>query len=93
MTGVRLTIVRDPERCGGKPTIAGTRIGVHHVISYLNLYGGDLERVHAEALEHLSMVELQAAVAWYHDHRDEIDAILRERADQYERGVSEAVSV
>jgi uncharacterized protein (DUF433 family) len=93
MTGARLTIVRDPERCGGKPTIAGTRIGVHHVISYLNVYGGDLERVHAEALEHLSMGELQAAVAWYHDHRDEIDGILQERAEQYERGVSEAVSV
>ena len=36
--------------------------------------------------------QLQAAVAWYHDHRDEIDAILRERAEEYERGVSEAVA-
>jgi uncharacterized protein (DUF433 family) len=92
MINVSPAIVRDPERCGGKPTIAGTRIGVHHVISYLNLYGGDLERVHAEALEHLSMDQLQAAVVWYHDHRDQIDAILQERAEDYERGVSEAVA-
>jgi uncharacterized protein (DUF433 family) len=92
MTSVSLAIVRDPERCGGKPTIAGTRTGVHHVISYLNLYGGDLERVHSEALEHLSMGQLQEAVAWYHHHRDEIDSILRERAEDYERGVSDAVA-
>src|SRR5437588_5218633 len=42
MISVSPAIVRDPERCGGKPTVAGTRTGVHHVISYLNLYGGDL---------------------------------------------------
>lgn len=62
------------------------------MISYLNLYGGDLARVQAEALEHLSMVQLQAAVSWYHDHTEEIDAILRERAADYERGVTKTAA-
>jgi uncharacterized protein (DUF433 family) len=92
MAVVSSVIVRDPERCGGKPTIAGTRVAVHHVISYLNLYGGDLKRVHEEALEHVSMDQLQAAVAWYHENREEIDTILRERKELYERRVSEAVA-
>jgi uncharacterized protein (DUF433 family) len=56
-------IVRDPEILGGEPTIAGTRVGVHHVISYLRLYGNSLEQVRAEALEHLSMEQLHAAAA------------------------------
>jgi uncharacterized protein (DUF433 family) len=84
-------IVRDPEILGGEPTIAGTRVGVHHVVSYLRLYGDSLERVRAEALEHLSMEQLRAAVLWYHDHRGEIDAILEDRRMRYERRLLEAV--
>jgi hypothetical protein len=66
-------------------------VGVHHVVSYLRLYGDSLERVRAEALEHLSMEQLRAAVLWYHDHRGEIDAILEDRRMRYERRLLEAV--
>jgi hypothetical protein len=38
-------ILRDPARCGGDPTLVGTRIGVHDVVMYAGLYGGDLARV------------------------------------------------
>ena len=85
-------IVRDPEILGGDPSIAGTRVGVYHVVSYLRLYDGSLERVRAEALEHLSMEQLQAAVAWYYEHQGEIDADLQERRERYERRVSEVVA-
>jgi hypothetical protein len=62
------------------------------VISYLKVYGGDLERVHREALEHVSLEQLRVAVAWYDEHSEEIDALLRERQALYERRVTEAVA-
>lgn len=52
-------IVQDPEIRAGKPTIVGTRVGVHDVVSYARLYGGDLERVRSEGLPHLSVGQLQ----------------------------------
>lgn len=82
-----LIIVSDKHTLGGNPRIAGTRIGVHHVIGYLRLYEGDLEKVRAEALEHLSMEELRAAVAWYVAHPEVIDTIIRENRETYERGL------
>src|SRR5947207_3216390 len=70
-------IVRDPGKCGGAPTISGTRIGVHDVVSYARLYEGDLQRVRDEALPHLSPEQVRAAMEFYAAHTDEIEAILR----------------
>jgi uncharacterized protein (DUF433 family) len=83
-------IVRDPETCGGKPILAGTRTGVHDVVGYAELYGGDLERVREEALPHLSMEQLHSAIRWYDGHREEIDELLRKRRERYQRGLAEA---
>jgi uncharacterized protein (DUF433 family) len=80
-------IVRDPKRCGGDPTLAGTRTAVHDVVSYTHLYGGDLSKVH-ETLPHLSLDQIQAALAWYDEHRKEIDDILERRREDYERGLA-----
>jgi uncharacterized protein (DUF433 family) len=82
-------IVRDPNRCGGDPTLAGTRTAVHDVVSYVNLYSGDLERVREDALPHLSLDQIHAAMEWYGEHRQEVDDILSERRDCYERGLAE----
>src|SRR6266852_1924998 len=81
-------IVRDPKRCGGDPILAGTRTAVHEVISYLRLYGGDPARVREEALPHLSMEQIHAAIDWYHDHQQEIDDILHQREEDYQRGLA-----
>jgi uncharacterized protein (DUF433 family) len=83
-------IVRDPETCGGKPILSGTRTGVHDVVGYVELYGGDMERVREEALPHLSMEQIHSAIRWYGDHREEIDEILRKRRERYRRGLAEA---
>jgi uncharacterized protein (DUF433 family) len=83
-------VVRDPERCGGAPTLAGTRTGVHDVVSYAHLYGGDLERVRDEALPHLSLAQVRAAMEFYANHTEEIDQVLRQRREFYERGLAEA---
>jgi uncharacterized protein (DUF433 family) len=85
-----LAIVRDSNRCGGDPTLAGTRIAVHDVVSYVSLYHGDLKRVHDEALPDLSVAQLHAVVDWYGEHQEEIDAILSDRRQDYEQGVARA---
>jgi uncharacterized protein (DUF433 family) len=82
--------VRDPKRCGGDPILAGTRTAVHAVINYLRLYGGDPERVRQEALPHLSLEQIHAAIDWYGEHQQEIDEILRERREQYEHGLAKS---
>jgi uncharacterized protein (DUF433 family) len=84
-----LQVVRDPDRCGGDPTLAGTRTAVHDIVSYVDLYGGDLERVREEALPHLSIEQIRAALVWYDEIRHEIDGILARRREYYERGLAE----
>src|SRR5205085_1473948 len=64
-----VAIVRDPRRCGGDPILAGTRTAVHAVISYLKHYEGDPERVRDEALPHLTIEQIHAAIDWYGEHQ------------------------
>lgn len=78
MEGILQTInhiMKTPGNLGGKPHIAGRRIGVHDiVIAHLQLR----EPV-AEIAENygLNLSEIYAALAYYYDHQDEIDAIIR----------------
>jgi uncharacterized protein (DUF433 family) len=78
-------IVRDPERCAGDPILEGTRTAVHDVVSYARAFNGDLERVRDEALPHLSMKQVRAAMAYYAEHTEEIEEILRQRREEYAR--------
>jgi uncharacterized protein (DUF433 family) len=80
-----LEIVRNKGVCGGDPTIAGTRIAVHDVVRHARAYDGDLERVSEEALPYLSVAQIRAVLAWYADHREEIDEILRLEQAAYDR--------
>jgi uncharacterized protein (DUF433 family) len=79
-TGDPLQVVRDPERCGGAPTLAGTRTAVHHVVSYFKLHHGDLDEIHRE-LPHLSTAQIQTALAYYDKYQAEIEEILRQHRD------------
>src|SRR5258708_1243943 len=38
-------IERNPKRCGGDLVLAGTRMGVHDIVTYWRLYNGDVQRV------------------------------------------------
>jgi uncharacterized protein (DUF433 family) len=82
-------IVRNPEMCAGDPTLAGTRTTVHDIVSYVQLYGGDLERAHEEELPYLSIEQIRAVMEWYRANSGEIDEILRSRREDYERGLAE----
>jgi uncharacterized protein (DUF433 family) len=88
----RTGIVRDPEICGGAPILEGTRIGVHDVVSYAGVYGSDPERIQEAALPDLSLEQIRAALDWYAVRPREIDAILRQHQEYYERLLVEATA-
>jgi uncharacterized protein (DUF433 family) len=68
-------IVRTPGTCGGRPRIAGTRIKVEQVV----IWHDQMEMTPTEIVEkwpHLKLADIYASLAYYHDHREEIDADL-----------------
>src|SRR5436190_20220999 len=70
-------IIRTPGTCGGKPRIAGTRIKVQHVAVWHERMGMSPDEI-VSAYPHLTLADVYAALAYYHDHRAQIDADIRE---------------
>jgi len=70
-------ITRVPGKCGGAPTFAGSRIGVADVVAPARRHDWDLERVRAQEFPDLSPAELDAAMRYYREHEEEIEAILQ----------------
>jgi uncharacterized protein (DUF433 family) len=69
-------IVRVPDILSGEPIIEGTRISVRTVV-LANYMFGSVERVH-EQLPTISVPDIKAALAYYRDHRDEINRHIGE---------------
>jgi len=64
-------IERSPEIRKGRPRIAGTGVTVRRIVEWHNL-GLTPEEIVAK-IEHLSLAEIHAALAYYHANREEID--------------------
>jgi uncharacterized protein (DUF433 family) len=67
----------DPARCGGKPCIAGTRIRVWDIHVWHNLRGQSPEQIVGD-FPQLSLADVYAALAYYLDHRVEIEQQMKE---------------
>jgi uncharacterized protein (DUF433 family) len=67
----------DPAKCGGKPCIAGTRIRVWDIHVWHNLRGQTPEQIITE-FPQLSLADVHAALAYYLDHREEIQRQMKE---------------
>jgi uncharacterized protein (DUF433 family) len=70
-------IVKTSETCWGKPRIAGTRIKVEQVVIWHDRMGMSPAEI-VSRWPHLTLADVSAALAYYHDHRAEIDAELAE---------------
>ena len=57
----------------GKPCFVGTRIAVHDVLDYL-ASGMTADEIRVEYPD-LTHAQIYAALAYYHDHKDEIEAL------------------
>src|SRR5688572_12103793 len=64
-------IVKTPGTCGGQPRIAGTRIKVKHVYTWVEQMGMTPAQVVAEYPQ-LTMAQVHAALTYYWSHQSEI---------------------
>ena len=67
-------VTKTPGVCGGKACIEGTRIRVNNVV-FLHKDGANDEKI-LEAYPDLTPAQIHAALAYYYDNREEIDAEL-----------------
>lgn len=65
-------ITKIPDVCGGKPTIDGTRLRVMDIVG-LHEEGYTAERM-LEVYDFLNLAQIHAALAYYFDHKEEIEA-------------------
>ncbi len=65
-----------PGVAGGKPRIAGHRITVQDIAVWHERLGLDADEIATEY--GLSLADVYAALAYYYDHRAEIDRAIRE---------------
>ena len=73
-------IVSSPEIRGGRPRIAGTGVTVQRIVGWYKL-GLTPEGI-TDEIEHLSLAQVYAALAYYHANRDEIEAAIASDAEE-----------
>lgn len=71
-------IVRSPDVRGGHARVEGTRIGVHDVIGLLQT-GETVESLAATVLPMLTRAQVYECLAFYEDHRGEIDLLVAQQ--------------
>jgi uncharacterized protein (DUF433 family) len=75
MDTVSSHIVITPGVAGGKPRIAGHRITVQDIVVWHERLGLSADEIASEY--GLSLADVYAALAYYYDHREEIDQAIR----------------
>jgi uncharacterized protein (DUF433 family) len=70
-------IVRTPGTSGGKPRIDGHRIKVEHVAICHERMGMSPDEI-VSAHPSITLAQVHAALAYYHEHKAEIDADIAE---------------
>ena len=79
-------IARSPRFLGGEARIAGHRIRVRDIVAARDVGGLSPEEIAANVYPGLSLAEVYAALAYYEDHREEIDLARkneRRRANEF----------
>ena len=59
------------DAAGGKPCIAGTRVRVQDIVACHEFQGMSADEI-AAGYPQIALADVYAALAFYHDHRDEI---------------------
>ncbi|WP_404421066.1 DUF433 domain-containing protein [Nibricoccus sp. IMCC34717] len=66
-----------PGVCSGRTIIEGTRVGVHDVISLI-VNGATVDEV-CRSFPNVTRAQVYACLAYYEDHRGEIDLLVAEQ--------------
>ncbi len=82
------TIISDPDIRAGRPVIVGTGIRVSDVAALSVFHGRTPDQI---AVNYgLSLGQVYAALAYYHDHQAEIDAEIRDDDDAIQHAKEQA---
>lgn len=65
-----------PGTCGGKPRVVGTRIRVQDIVIWTEM-GDSVDDIVADYPQ-LTLADVYAALAYYHDNREQIDQDIRD---------------
>jgi uncharacterized protein (DUF433 family) len=76
MTTLNDHIEITPETAGGKPRIAGRRITVQNIVIWHERMGHSPDEIAADY--DLSLADIYAALAYYHDHQFEIEKSIKD---------------
>ncbi|MCI0744577.1 MAG: DUF433 domain-containing protein [Verrucomicrobia subdivision 3 bacterium] len=68
-----------PGVCGGVPIVKGTRTPVRSIAGYYQM-GMSVDEI-LQSLPHLSPAQVHAALAYYFDHKAQIDRDIRRNND------------
>lgn len=79
-TDIGTLIIKSPETLGGRPRIAGTRVSVQRIAAWHKM-GLNAEEI-TERMGNITLVQVYAALTYYHGNREEIEGyIAAEKAD------------
>lgn len=73
-------IERKPGVCGGEPIIKGTRFPVRSIVEYIYQEGRTPEEM-IRSWTHLTLAQIYDALSFYHDHKGEIDRLIRKNQE------------
>jgi uncharacterized protein (DUF433 family) len=81
-----------PGVCGGKPRIKGHRIKVQHIVVWHERMGMSPDEIVSQH-PGLTLADVHAGLAYYWDHRDQIETDIREGREFADRLRNEAPSI
>lgn len=70
-------IESSPDLSSGRPRIAGTRLRVQDIVACHEFQGMTPDEIVA-GYPHITLADVHAALAYYHDHRDEIRSHMKQ---------------
>lgn len=83
-------IVSDPNICGGKPCIAGHRVRVSDIVSRHEYQGMTPDAIVSD-IPSITLSDVHAALAYYHDNIDLIRQEMQREIDAIEGGQAATV--
>lgn len=86
----KIHVVSTPGILGGKPRIDGTRIAVEHIAIAYNS-GLSIDEI-VESYQGITYADVFAALAYYYDHKEEIDAKIERDEKEFEKLYQENVT-
>jgi uncharacterized protein (DUF433 family) len=82
-------VVRTPGIMAGEPRLDGTRIRVRDVVAARDIGGLTPEEIASAAYPDLTLAQVYAALAFYEDHKADVDQAALMEADFIQRFIQE----